>query len=181
MYREEFNGSSVPAGWQTRGGSWTVGSGYLTGSFSVVGVDAQLTRTNAGGIPNTIRARLLNTPGAPQGAAAIAFNWVSSSAYYAIELRTNNPTLSADIIRIGPGGGVLASCPTGLVSTDTWYVLELTDTPTGLVGRLLDGAGNPTSCVMAVPGEHVTNAEFGVTAYSGGGLVLVDWIETVAN
>jgi hypothetical protein len=179
-YREEFSGDVIPGGWEATGGSWSVDAGVLTGSFTVFNVDPQLIRTNSAGMPMTIRARILNTPGAPEGSASIVFNQVDAAEYHAIELRTN-AAQSAQIASYGPGGQLLASCPAGLTQTDTWYILELTDTPAGLQGRLLDGAGDPTSCTMDVPGAHVTNAVIGVLARSGGGLVRVDWIEVDTN
>lgn len=176
-YREDFDGAAVPSGWQATGGAWFAGAGELTGSFAAVNVDPQLIRTNSAGNPVTIRARILNTPGAPEGSAGIVFNWAGPTDFYAIQLRTNAP-VSAEIVSYGATG--FASCPAGLAETDTWYVLELTDTPTGLQGRLLDETGEAT-CTMEAAGIHITNAVVGVVAYSGGGLVRVDWIEVDTN
>ena len=177
-YREDFGGADMPSGWQATGGAWTGGAGELTGSFTEVNVDPQVIRTNSAGTPVIIRARILNTPGAPQGTAGIVFNWSGPTDFYAIQLRTNAP-VSAEIVSYGATG--FASCPAGLAETDTWYVLELADTPTGLRGRLLDETGELTVCTMEAPGVHITNAVVGFVAYSGGGLVRVDWIEVDTN
>jgi hypothetical protein len=148
----------------------------LTGSTSTV--DREFATHDVGAIPGTVRARISSASSAGSASAGFAVNYVGPSNALTVSIHPGDPNVSATVYSLTAGGiTTLASCPAGRVSRNTWYIIELRDTSSGLTATVFDDTGTTTICLMQVNGSHVTNSTIGVVAVRAGGATLVDWIE----
>jgi hypothetical protein len=126
-----------------------------------------------------LRARIQNGYVGGSGSAGLTFNYVDLSNSLTLSIHPGDPYVSATIYSISSGGiTTLASCAAGRVLGNTWYILDLRDSSSGLIATVFDDAETTVLCTMQVNGRHITTPNFGVVAVRAGGRTLVDWIET---
>ncbi len=174
--RQDFSDSTIPQDWTAQSGNWEVQSDALTSIGANSGVQGNIVHQSPNGVPAVIRALMLNTPGQPAGSAYLVFNYIDELNYHLFALQTGSYQVRVE--RVAGGVSTYVATSSGYLSSNTWYLMEISYEDGTLVARVSDASGSFVLHEIQIPGLAITSSTYGFRSQVWGGETRVDWVES---